>query len=76
MSQALRTTRAAHRTLIRCLVCGCTEVRTDYVLDLGWIFLAECPRCDHRWTRSGEPPARAIRVRPSESALREVPSAA
>jgi hypothetical protein len=73
MAHALR---AAHRTLIRCLVCGCTEVRTDYVHDLGWIFLAECPRCDHRWTKRGEPPARAIRVCPSEDVDREVASAA
>jgi hypothetical protein len=73
MSHALGT---AHRTLIRCLVCGCSEVRTDYVLDLGWIFLAECPRCDHRWTHTGEPPARAIHARPALRIHREVASAA
>ena len=31
----------------RCAVCGFAEIRTDAVEDL---FLAECPRCDHRWT--------------------------
>ncbi len=39
-----------HRTLTRCLVCGCSEVRTDEVVDRGVVLLAECPRCEHRWT--------------------------
>ncbi len=38
------------RTLSRCLVCGSSEVRTDEVIDRGLVLLAECPRCDHRWT--------------------------
>ena len=38
------------RTLTRCLVCGFTEVRTDEVVDRGVVLLAECPRCEHRWT--------------------------
>ncbi len=38
------------RTLVRCLVCGSSEVRTDEVVDRGLLFLAECPRCEHRWT--------------------------
>jgi hypothetical protein len=38
------------RTLTRCLVCGSSELRTDLVLDRGFVFLAECPRCEHRWT--------------------------
>jgi hypothetical protein len=42
--------RAVLRTLTRCLVCGCSEVRTDEVIDRGLVFLAECPRCEHRWT--------------------------
>ena len=70
------TLRTVERTLIRCLVCGCSEVRTDEVLDLGWVFLAECPRCDHRWTRSGGPQAVAIRARPALSVSREVADAA
>jgi hypothetical protein len=45
---ALRT--LAFRTLTRCLVCGFAEVRTDEVVDRGIVFLAECPRCEHRWT--------------------------
>jgi hypothetical protein len=44
---------AALRTLIRCLVCGFTEVRTDEVIDRGVVLLHECPRCDHRWTQHG-----------------------
>ncbi len=38
----------------RCGICGFSEVRTDEVVDRGVLFLAECPRCDHRWT-SPEP---------------------
>jgi hypothetical protein len=36
--------------MTRCLVCGFTEIRTDEVVDRGVVLLAECPRCDHRWT--------------------------
>jgi hypothetical protein len=45
--------RPALRTLTRCLVCGFAEVRTDEVIDRGVVLLAECPRCDHRWTWRG-----------------------
>ena len=38
----------------RCGICVFSEVRTDEVVDRGVLFLAECPRCDHRWT-SQEP---------------------
>jgi hypothetical protein len=71
MGQSLRR---AERTLTRCLVCGCSEVRTDEVVDLGWVFLHECPRCDHRWTRRAEP--EATRSRPLLRVAREVASAA
>lgn len=56
---------AALRTLVRCLVCGFTEVRTDEVIDRGVVLLHECPRCDHRWTQRGDPdrPARERLVR-------------
>jgi hypothetical protein len=43
------------RSLTRCLVCGFTEIRTDEVMEGGVVLLAECPRCDHRWTE--RPPA-------------------
>lgn len=46
------------RTTVRCLVCGCGEVRTDEVLERGLVLLAECRRCSHRWTRRSE----ALRV--------------
>jgi hypothetical protein len=42
--------QAIFRTLTRCLVCGFAEVQTDEVIDRGLVFLAECPRCEHRWT--------------------------
>ncbi len=65
------------RTLTRCLVCGFAEVRTDEVIDHGVVFLAECPRCEHRWT-SRVPvtprPAAVARIHSPEP--REVVSAA
>lgn len=78
------------RTVSRCLVCGCKEVRTDEVHDHGWVLLAECARCDHRWTARMNPeepmvsripsqhPSPSVRtVRPSRPArVREVASAA
>lgn len=51
---------SATRTLTRCLVCGFTEVQTDEVIDRGWVLLAECRRCSHRWT--ARPPARMGRM--------------
>jgi hypothetical protein len=38
------------RSVARCRVCGFAEVRTDEVVDRGTLLLAECPRCEHRWT--------------------------
>jgi len=35
---------------MRCGVCGFSEVRTDEVVDRSLVFLAECPRCEYRWT--------------------------
>jgi hypothetical protein len=48
-----------------CPVCGASDVRSDAVEHGGklraasgtraetssWLLLAECPRCDHRWTQ-------------------------
>ena len=68
---------SVYRTVIRCLVCGSTEVRTDEVIDRGLVFLGECPRCEHRWTaRPAAPPVRLARVWPVAEARREVDSAA
>jgi len=61
----------ALRTMTRCLVCGFTEIRTDEVLDRGVVLLAECPRCDHRWTE--RPPAWGA---PPSAGLAEESSAA
>ena len=43
------TLRMATRTLVRCLVCGSSEVRTDEVNHRGVLLLAECPHCRHKW---------------------------
>jgi len=49
---------------IACRVCGCGEVRTDEVMNGEALFLAECPRCDHRWTsRAPLPRVRKVAVR-------------
>jgi hypothetical protein len=61
------------RTLIRCLVCGFAEVRSDEVVDRGVVFLHECPRCEHRWT---SPTPRPAGVRAPARIVREVSSAA
>jgi hypothetical protein len=76
-----------------CAVCGSCEVRTDAVEQDGksraasqgraetssWLLLAECPRCDHRWTQhlaEASAPARAP-VRVAAAAVRpEVANAA
>jgi transcription elongation factor Elf1 len=65
---------SATRTLFRCLVCGSSEVRTDEVIDRGVVLLAECPHCDHRWTRTLADVA-PLSVR-CASPVREVASAA
>lgn len=76
--RARNTLNRPERTLTRCLVCGFGEVRTDEVVDRGLVLLAECPRCDHRWTTGAPAPPspRAVRVRAGAGALREVVSAA
>ncbi len=51
---AIGSVPAGNHRRVRCCVCGFAEVLTDEVLDGGVVFLAECPRCDHRWT-SREP---------------------
>jgi len=60
------------RTLARCLVCGFREVRTDAVIDRGVVLLAECPHCDHRWTRPAESALACADGAPGP-ALRRVP---
>jgi hypothetical protein len=64
---------SALRSVTRCGVCGFSEVRTDEVLDRGRLLLAECPRCEHRWT--ARPDAPGV-VRPHAEGDEEVASAA
>ncbi|HEY8156392.1 MAG TPA: hypothetical protein VII72_19835 [Myxococcota bacterium] len=69
--------RAVFRTLTRCLVCGCAEVRTDEVIDRGLVFLAECPRCEHRWTSRAPAAPGAARFKAGDAGhAREAASAA
>lgn len=54
---------------VRCRVCGCAEVQTDAVDDGEALFLAECPRCDHRWTsRAPLPRVHKVALRGAASA--------
>ncbi len=66
------------RTVRTCMVCGSREVHTDEVELHGRVLLAECPHCDHRWTRPlPEGGAReAATVRPIVRRVPEVASAA
>jgi hypothetical protein len=38
------------RTRRGCAVCGSHEIERDEVLDAGVLGLAQCVRCEHRWT--------------------------
>ncbi len=60
------------RTTTRCLVCGFTEVRTDEVVDHGIVLLAECQRCQHRWTQRIAPAKVPVR---SEARAESAPAA-
>ena len=59
------------RSVRRCRVCGFAELRTDEVVEGGIVLLAECPRCEHRFTLRAAP---ALRVRPAGA--REIAPAA
>ena len=57
-----------------CGICGFSEIHTDEVVDRNLVFLAECPRCKHRWTSTrplglqsaGSPSVAPRRVRVSQ----------
>ena len=66
---ATRSVSASFNRRLRCCICGFSEVRTDEVVDRGVLFLAECPRCDHRWT-SPEPIAVDSAAAPSLATVR------
>ena len=68
--------QAILRTLTRCLVCGFAEVHTDEVVDRGVVFLAECPRCEHRWTSDVRPTPAPVRAARPARVVREVATAA
>jgi hypothetical protein len=68
-----RTAGPERRGVGRCRVCGFSEVRTDEVVDLSALLLAECPRCEHRWT---EPATGPRVVRPPARRVEETASAA
>ena len=66
---AIGSAGASSNRWLRCCVCGFGEVRTDEVIDRGVLFLAECPRCEHRWT-SQEPIAADSTAVPSFATAR------
>ncbi len=56
-----------------CRLCGCSEVRTDEVAGLEPLWLAECTRCHHRWTRPVEDAVRERAARPPRRVLSALP---
>jgi hypothetical protein len=66
------TENAARRTA--CAICGSHELHIDAVERSGWLLLAECAHCDHRWTQAlANPPPAArgphrVRARAAEAA--------
>ncbi len=40
---------------VRCGACESHEVTVDEVEHDGWLWIAECRHCDHRWTKRVEP---------------------
>lgn len=75
--EVFETARMPSRTLTWCDVCGFAEVRTDEVLDAEVLFLAECPRCENRWTSRepiGGPLPLAASVQPVARRFQRVPA--
>jgi hypothetical protein len=66
---AIGSVNASFNRRLRCCICGFSEVRTDEVVDRGILFLAECPRCEYRWT-SQEPIAAASAATPALATAR------
>lgn len=76
MAQALRL---PERSPLRCRVCGCDPVTSDVVergAGVAALLLAECPRCDHRWTAPLAERSAPVAARPTLRVLREGASAA
>ncbi len=81
MATSLRSTHS-------CAICGCDDVILDYVSEevagperAFALALGECPRCEHRWTRSLQLSTRrearqAAAVRVLRTASEAVPTAA
>ncbi len=61
--------RTSSSRRLSCCICGFSEIRTDEVIDRGILFLAECPRCEYRWT-SQEPIAAASMTAPAPATAR------
>jgi hypothetical protein len=52
---------ARSRSRPHCRVCAFADVRTDEVHFHEALLLAECPRCEHRWTAFAAPRSVAVR---------------
>ncbi|MHA7837719.1 MAG: hypothetical protein ACX98W_09695 [bacterium] len=58
------------RTAARCRVCDGVDVVCDEVAHAGWLRLAHCRRCDHRWT---ERPAARVTPRVDRELCLDLP---
>jgi len=56
-----RSVSAPEAAAPSCAVCHGTEIVFDEVFDGGVLLLAECRRCEHRWTSRARPIARRPR---------------
>lgn len=54
----------------RCVVCGFSELRIDEAVDRGPVTLAECPRCESRWTAAQ--PSQVVKAAARVGPLRSV----
>jgi hypothetical protein len=76
-AEIFQTAWITARPVTRCDVCGFAEVRTDEVFDSEVLFLAECPRCQNRWTSRepiGGPLPLAASVRRGSTRMQRVPA--
>jgi hypothetical protein len=78
MADSILLVPAASR--LSCAVCGSGQIHCDSVYDGALLHMAECARCDHRWTWRGSEMSLAglpsVRKAAPQAALREVPNAA
>ena len=67
--------RSPESPVTRCRVCGFAELRTDEVAERD-LLLAECPRCEHRFTGHVRPAVSGPTRVPAFASVEEAATAA